>query len=394
MNIIRRNSTRVALSGIAVGAIFAATACSADTSTPATPTAAPSPALVRALDQVVASGYPGIQAVIDGPGGHRVLTAGVGDLQTGTPFAADAQVRIGSNTKTFVTTVLLQLVAEDKVQLDAPIEQYLPGVVQGNGNDGHRITVRQLMQHTSGIPDYLGHGTVDGGMASGGTQLDPTSEAIRWQRFEPAELVRRAMAMPPNYEPGARAEYTNTNYIVLGMLIEKVTGRSPAAEITRRIIEPLGLRATYFPAPGDTGIRDPHPAGYHSVEGKRVDFTNTETSWAGAAGAMISTGAEVNRFFSALLGGKLLPAAQLAEMQRTVPFDREPGAGYGLGLIHRPVPCGKEVWGHGGSIPGFEVRTGVAADGTAVVVSTNQLPTNQAEFDAVENVFKVAICGD
>ncbi|MFD0361842.1 serine hydrolase domain-containing protein [Nocardia sp. GCM10030253] len=393
MNILRGYSTKVALSGMAIGAIFAATACNSATSTPAAPTAAPSQSLTQAVNQVVESGFPGVQAVIDGPGGHRVLTAGVGDLQTGAPFAADAQVRIGSNTKTFVTTVILQLVAEGKVELDAPIERYLPDVVQGNGNDGNRITVRQLMQHTSGIPDYLGHGTVEGGMAAEGSQLDPTADAIRWRQYEPADLVRRAMTMPPNYEPGARAEYTNTNYIVLGMLIDKVTGQSPAAEITRRIIEPLGLRATYFPAPGDTGIRDPHPSGYHQIDGKRVDFTITDTSWAGAAGAMISTGADVNRFFIALLDGKLLPAAQLAEMQRTVPFDREPGAGYGLGLIHRPVPCGKEVWGHGGSIPGFEVRTGVAADGTAVTVTSNQLPTSRAAFDAVEKVFEIAICG-
>ncbi|MFQ6331620.1 serine hydrolase domain-containing protein [Nocardia sp. CWNU-33] len=391
MNMLRRYTTRVALSGMTVGAIFAATVYGSGTAAQAVPAAAPSPALTEAMDQVVKSGYAGVQVVIDGPGGHRTMTAGVGDLQTGTPFADDARVRIGSNTKTFVATVVLQLVAEGEVELDTPIEQYLPGLVQGNGNDGNRITVRQLLQHTSGIPDYLGR--VGGRKASGGAQLDPISEAIRWQHFEPADLVRRAMALPPIDERGARAEYTNTNYIILGMLIEKVTGQSPAAEINRRIIEPLGLRATYFPADGETGIRGPHPSGYHQTGGKHIDVTATDTSWSGAAGAMVSTASEVNQFFSALLAGKLLPAAQLAEMQRTVPFDREPDAGYGLGLIHRPVPCGKEVWGHGGSIPGFEVRTGVAADGTAVVVSANQLPTGREAFAAVEKVFDIAICG-
>ncbi|MEU0507515.1 serine hydrolase domain-containing protein [Nocardia sp. NPDC005998] len=386
MKVFRRHSGRCALSGIAVAAILASAACATST------TATPSQELTAAMEQVVKSGFPGVQAVIDGPGGHRTLTAGVGDLRTGAPFADNAQVRIGSNTKTFVATVILQLAAEDKVELDAPVERYLPGVVQGSGNDGNRITVRQLLQHTSGVPDYLGHGSAEGGMETTGSQIDPTSDAARRRQFAPADLVRMAMTMPPNFEPGAKSVYTNTNYILLGMLIERVTGQPPAAEITRRIIEPLDLRATYFPADGDTGIHDPHPSGYHEIDGKRIDFTELNTSWAGTAGAMISTGSDLNRFFIALLSGKLLPAAQFAQMQQTVPFDRGPGEGYGLGLIHRPVPCGKEVWGHGGSIPGFEVRTGVAADGTAVVVSTNQLPAGQTAFDAVEKVFDIAIC--
>lgn len=394
MNPFRRNSGKAALSAVVVGAVLAAAACGGETSVARpddSPKTAP-PAIAAAMDQVVRNGFPGVQVVIDGPGGHRTFTAGVGDVSTRAPFPDDARVRIGSNTKTFVATVVLQLVSEGKADLDAPIERYLPGVVQGNGNDGNRITVRQLLQHTSGLPDYLGRGNGNGIDREHAEQLNPEEEALRWQHFEMADLVRNAMTMPPNFEPGAKSVYTNTNYLLLGLLIERVTGHSAADEIQRRIIEPLGLRDTYVPAARETTIRGPHVRGYHVRDGKPVDFTDFDPSWAGTAGDMVATGADLNRFFAALLAGKLLPSAQLAEMKRTVPFDRGPGAGYGLGLIHQPVPCDKEVWGHGGSIPGFETRNGVTADGTAVTVTVNQLPTSEQASDVVEGLLDAALC--
>ncbi|WP_433661287.1 serine hydrolase domain-containing protein [Nocardia sp. CA-128927] len=394
MNPFRRNSGKAALAAVAVGAVLAASACGGATSEGTSDTSAKTapPAVATAMDSVVRNGFPGVQVVIDGPGGHRTFTAGVGDRDTGAPFPDDGRVRIGSNTKTFVSTVIMQLVAEGKVELDAPIERYLPGVVQGNGNDGNRISVRQLLQHTSGIPDYLGHGSADGVQRDHSEQLNPDDEALRWQHFEMADLVRRAMTAPPNFEPGAKAVYTNTNYLVAGLLIERVTGNPAAAEIGRRIIEPLGLRDTYVPAARETSIRGSHPKGYHEVGGKSVDFTDLDPSWGGTAGDMVATPTDLNRFFTALLAGKLLAPAQLAEMQRTVPFDRMPGADYGLALIHRTTPCGKEVWGHGGSIPGFETRNGVTADGTAVTVTVNQLPTSEAGAEAVNSVLDAALC--
>ncbi|WP_405167646.1 beta-lactamase family protein [Nocardia sp. NBC_01499] len=393
MNPFRRNSGKAVLSAVVVGAALAASACSGATSVGKQDDSAKTPpAVAAAMDTVVRSGFPGVQVVIDGPGGHHTFTAGVGDLNTRAPFPDDARVRIGSNTKTFVSTVVLQLVAEGKVELDAPIERYLPGVVQGNGNDGNRITVRQILQHTSGIPDYLGHGSSEGIKRDRSEQLNPDDEALRWQHFEMAELVRIAMTAPPNFEPGAKAVYTNTNYLVAGLLIERVTGHPAADEITRRIIEPLGLRDTYVPAARETTIRGSHAEGYHVVGGKQVDFTDLDPSWGGTAGDMVATATDLNRFFIALLAGKLLPQAQLAEMQRTVPFDRMPGAEYGLALIHRTTPCGKQVWGHGGSIPGFETRNGVTADGTAVTVTVNQLPTTEETANAVEGVLDAALC--
>lgn len=329
----------------------------------------------QALDQLVGTGVPGAQAVVTERGRSWEAVSGVGDRRSGKAFPHRSHVRIGSNTKTFVATVILQLVAEGKVKLDDPIDRYLPGVVRGNGNDGTRITVRQLLQHTSGLPDYL-------------VKLDTDGT----QHFEPAELVRTALTMRSHFEPGTKWEYSNTNYILAGMLIEKVTGRSTATEITNRIIKPLGLTDTYYPAPYETGIRGPHPRGYDQADGKWVDVTDQDPSWGGAAGAMVSTGQDVNRFFTALLGGRLLPPAQLAEMKRTVPADVFPGAEYGLGLIRIPVSCGKELWGHGGSIPGFRTRGGVAADGRSVNVTVNQVTaTGSAD---VMKVVDTAVCSN
>lgn len=394
MNRFRRNSGKAGLSVVVVGAVLAVAACGGGASVGASDEVVtmPPPAVAAAMDAVVRQGFPGVQVVVDGPGGHRSFSAGVGDLGTGAPFPADARVRIGSNTKTYVTTVIMQLVAEGKVDLDASIERYLPGVVRGSGNDGNRITVRQVLQHTSGVPDYLGRGSGDGITAQNSEQLDPDEEALRWQHFEMTELVRRAMTTPPQFEPGAKSVYTNTNYLLAGLLIERVTGNPAADEIGRRILEPLGLRDTYVPASRETGIRGPHARGYHRVDGEPVDFTDFDPSWAATAGDMVATATDLNRFFIALLSGKLLPPAQLAEMQRTVPFDRMPGADYGLALIHRTASCGAQVWGHGGSIPGFETRNGVTSDGTAVTVTVNQLPTTEEEADAVNGVLDAALC--
>lgn len=344
----------------------------------ATPAHAASPAkreVSQALEQLVQTGVPGAQAVVTERGRSWEAAAGVGDLRTGKPFPHQAHVRIGSNTKTFVATVVLQLVAEGRVDLDAPIERYLPGVVRGNGNDGSRITVRQLLQHTSGLPDYLEKVSPDGA-----------------RHYEAAELVKAAMTLNSHFEPGAKWEYSNTNYILAGMLIEKQTGRSPGAEITRRIIKPLGLSDTYYPLSYETGIRGAHPRGYETVDGKRVDVTEQDPSWGGAAGAMVSTGQDVNRFFTALLNGRLLPPSQLAEMKKTVPSEVFPGAGYGLGLIHIPVSCGKELWGHGGSIPGFRTRGGVTTDGRAVNVTVNEITASPTGSADMMKVVDAAVC--
>ncbi|WP_232535296.1 serine hydrolase domain-containing protein [Nocardia terpenica] len=385
-----RPATRRAM-WMAAAAVTVCSVAACETAGTSSAPGAEGAAIVRALDTVTQRGLPGAQVVITEHGGDRTVTSGVGDGATGARFPDGAHIRIGSNTKTFVSVVLAQLVAEGQVDLDAPVERYLPGVVRGNGNDGSRVTVRNLLQHTSGLPDYIPSGDPAALARANPAQLRVDQEALRQQYYAPADLVARAMTMPPRFEPGAKSVYTNTNYIVLGMLIERVTGRPIATEIDRRILAPLGLKDTYFPAADDTGLREPHAQGYDIADGKRIDVTTENTSWAWAAGAMVSTGADMNRFFTALLGGKLVPPAQLAEMRKTMPWDRGPG-GYGLGLIHIPVSCGKDVWGHGGSIFGFETHTGVTADGRAVTLTVNELPRDQSDMDIITKAFDTAIC--
>ncbi|MFJ6810716.1 serine hydrolase domain-containing protein [Streptomyces anulatus] len=324
-------------------------------------------------------GTPAALASVKGPGGRdRTYTAGVGDLATGAPVPAEGQVRIGSNTKTFVAVVVLQLVAERRVSLDAIVDSYLPGLVRGKGIDGRRITVRHLLQQTSGLPEYTSH----------------LGDDVRY--YAPRELLATALRHPADFAPGKRWKYSNTNYVLAGLIVQKVTGRPLADEIDRRVIERIGLRHTYFPAPGDASIREPHPHGYHqeSAQTPPRDITEMDPSWAWAAGQMISTDSDLNRFFTALLTGRLLPAPQLARMRTTVPAEATfgPGARYGLGLVSRPLPCGGLSWGHGGSFPGYETRGGVTEDGRAANVAVTVQLTGVASRRSLEHTVDTALC--
>lgn len=333
----------------------------------------------RGLDALVRDdGLPGaLAAVRDRDGRTRTYTAGVGDLATGAAVPGDGQVRIGSNTKAFTAVAVLQLVAEGRVGLDTPVDTYLPGLVHGERIDGSRITVRHLLQQTSGLPNY-------------------TAYDIQPKPYDPRDLVAIALAHPGHFDPGEKWEYSNTNYVLAGLIVEQVTRRPLAEEITRRVIVPAGLRHTYFPAPGDITIREPHPHGYdrESATAPLVDITEMDPSWAWAAGQMISTNADLNRFYTALLSGGLLPRAQLDQMKTTVGAEYfGEGARYGLGLVSIPLSCGGVYWGHGGSFPGYETRGGVTAKGRAANVAVTIQPTDKAAMNHVAKIVDTALCG-
>ncbi|MFI6869471.1 serine hydrolase domain-containing protein [Nocardia sp. NPDC050406] len=345
--------------------------------------------IVAAVDDAVRLGYPGAQAVIGDPGHTWTVRAGAGDLATGEPFADDARLRIGSITKTFVATVALQLVGEGKIELDAPVERYLPGVVSGPGIDGNRITIRNLLQHTSGLPEYA----AEFGAKPGPGQIEFMSDDIRWQTADLNAVLRNAFTVPAAFEPGTRWAYSNTNYILAGMVIEKVTGHTVGTEITRRIIEPLALTGTYYPAPDETDIRGPHPHGYTEIDGQRVDYTLQNVSAAGAAGALVSTGADVNHFFTALMAGKLLPPAQLEEMRNVRPMAENSDVSYGLGLMRISMPCGRDLWGHTGGLPGALTDAGVVPEtGRAVTIALNQDYTDAERGPASSRALIAAVC--
>ncbi|KQR16765.1 serine hydrolase [Cellulomonas sp. Leaf334] len=327
----------------------------------------------RELDGLVRdAGFPAALATYQDPRGRsRDYTAGVGNLETGTRVPLDGQVRIGSNTKTFVAVTLLQLVDEGAVELDAPIETYLPGLVHGDGVDGSLITVRQVLQHTSGVPNYT-------------AVIDPDFFATRHQYVEPHELLDLALTQPGT-PPGAGWSYSNTNYVIAGLIVQKVTGRPLAEVVTDRVIDPLHLRNTYVPDRGEEELRERHPLGYHASApgGELRDITVLDAGWAWGAGDIVSTPSDLDAFFVALLGGELLPPGLLAEMRTTVETAPElNGMRYGLGLFSTPLTCGGVAWGHGGSIPGYETGGGVGPDGRSVTVAVTALPAATADPEA------------
>ncbi|GHH36838.1 serine hydrolase domain-containing protein [Lentzea cavernae] len=321
------------------------------------------------LDEIVKDRTPGLEAHLNGHD-HARGNAPV-----------NGQVRIGSITKSFVAVATLELVAENKVELDGPANKYVPHIKDG------RITVRQVLQHTSGLPDYV----IDVGV--------PKIADIRDRYFAPHDLLDVALAKTPSFQPGERYEYSNTNYVVAGLLIQKVTGR-PVGEAIGKVIEEAGLKDTYWPSQGEQRIRGRHAQAFAlsdllDPKSKVVDATDIETSAAWASGAMVSTPSDVAKFFEALLKGRLLPKAQLDEMRRTVAVDEK--SAYGLGLESTKLSCGGVWWGHGGSIHGWASLGGATDGGKSAAITLTALPGTfgddpMKKFQRMFDVMDTALC--
>ncbi|WP_151481512.1 serine hydrolase domain-containing protein [Streptomyces albicerus] len=351
---------RLGLTGAAALVAAALTAPAALASTSSAPTGDHG-ATQRAMDAAVKDGVPGVAGQARDKYGTWKGTSGVGNLKTKQPRSAHDRYRVGSITKTFAATVLLQLEAEGTLSLDDKVEKWLPGVVRGNGHDGSRITLRQLLNHTSGIFNY----TADEDFGRTYFLKDGFFEH-RFDRLPPEQLVKIATAHEPDFAPGTSWNYSNTNYVLAGMVIDKATGNSFRDEIRHRIIEPLGLHATKVPG-NSPYVPRPSSRAYgklaEATTGPTYDVTELNPSIASAAGEMISDSGDLNRFYSALLRGKLLPEKQLTEMKTTIKADGFPNARYGLGLIERELSCGIVVWGHGGGIHGSSSEAVTTADG-------------------------------
>ncbi len=337
----------------------------------------------RALERMTGTHeLTGAAVRVDDPAcGTWTAGSGVADRRTGRPMRADLRVRVASVTKTFTAVTLLQLAREGRVSLDAPVERYLPGLIDRGGYDGHKITVRSLLRHTSGLPDHMD------------TFAGP--EEFRDKHFEPEELVERALTLP---HPGPGWHYSTTNYVVAGLIAEKASGHSLEDEVRRRIVRPLRLRDTYWPG-DETRIRGAHARGYVREERDGAvrwdDFTEMNTTVAWAGGALISSPRDLNAFFGALMGGRLLPPAMLAQMKQTVPADPDriwEGAAYGLGLIGTPLRCGGTWWGHAGGIESYVTVSGVAPSGRRVTVDLNENPSTKEAFDDQMRLVETAFC--
>lgn len=343
------------LTGLAAVAVFLAA------STGLTAAAKPRRAdpLQQQVNAIHDTGAVGVFAEATSPDRHDSARAGTAARGTGRPMPHNGRFRIGSATKTFTATVVLQLVGEGRMSLEDTVEQWLPGVVRGNGNDGGRITVRQLLQHTSGIPDVMPEIPALNG-ADG-------YRAERFRTYTPEQLVGLALRHPPNFPPGTDWSYSNTNYILAAMIIHEVTGRSWAQEVNDRIIRPLGLRDTSTPG-AFPSILGPHAHGYAAfATDTSIDVTTLNPSMAVGSGSIISTTHDLNRFYTALLGGRLLAPAQLDEMTTTRPAP-ELGVRYGLGLGEIPLSCGGSYFGHPGELLGYHTWGGVTRDGTRTAV--------------------------
>ncbi|GAU70860.1 D-stereospecific peptide hydrolase precursor [Streptomyces sp. NBRC 110611] len=328
--------------------------------------AEPTPAdILRAGAQKgVADGYPGVIGLVRKGDTTQYVHAGVGSLATKVPADPKARFRIGSNTKAFTATVLLQLESEHRLSLDDTVARWLPGAVGANGYDGSKITLRQLLNHTSGLPEYAGSVDVSVPYV---LNTDPR------RPWPPQTLVNIALKQhKPNSAPGQKFGYSNTNYVLAGMVIKAVTGNDAATEIKQRIIEPLGLRDTTFPT-SDPALYGTYLRGYmYPLVGVLIrDVTASNVQVFGPAGAMVSTQDDLAAFGRALLTGRLLPPAQMAELKTTVPMNAEGTAAYGLGIEHLKLPCGQWAWGHNGAVLGYFSEWLTSEDGSRQVVHAN-----------------------
>ncbi|MER5428728.1 serine hydrolase domain-containing protein [Streptomyces sp. NPDC002588] len=298
-------------------------------------------------------------------------SAGVHDLASGAPADPDARFRAGSTTKVVTAAAVLRLAAERRIDLNTPIQHYLPGLL---GRQFRPITVRQLLNHTSGIP--------------AGDGLGDTFEEVYAHRYDtltPQRVAASAGAGQPEFRPGKKQHYLNINYTFLGLLIEKVTGRSYASEATRLVLAPAGMRDTYFPGT-DPRILGPHNLGYQAVEQadgttEFLDVTEWNQADRFAAGDMISTTADLERLLTSLFKGRIVPEPQLKEMF-TVPADIE-GATYSAGL-QRFESAGRVYWVKSGARYGYSSAIAATRDlSRTLVYSVNSTDAKSEDANPV-----------
>ncbi|WP_236573662.1 serine hydrolase domain-containing protein [Nocardia caishijiensis] len=376
---------------VATASLFIATACgtssdTADETTGTSPGPPAEPAYVATLrpmiDQLMKDNViPGAVVLVESPKeGDWTEAFGTRVIGADDAVSVDDHFRIGSNTKTMTVTVVLQLAQEGKLALEDPIADYWPGVPNGD-----EITIGQLAEMRSGLYSY----TFD-------PQFNATLDSDPDKVWTPEELLAIAFAHPVNSAPGEEFEYSNTNTILLGLVIEKITNMSAAENFRQRIFEPLGLKHTSLPAATDLSIPDPHPQGYAfgtnvstidtfalppeeqaaALAGtlRPADTTDASPSWAWTAGAAISTVDDVATYVRALVEGDLLDEQmQRVRMDSVQPIDPAAPdvAGYGLGLVR----FGTHLFGHDGQLPGFMSFMGHDPESDLTIVVLTNLAT-------------------
>jgi D-alanyl-D-alanine carboxypeptidase len=342
------------------------------------------PSLQLAVDGLVAAGAPGAILLVRDGSDAKHLTGGVADLATQTPMRPGNHYRIASLTKTYVATVVLQLVGEGKLSLSDTVERWLPGLVPA----GDRMTIEQLLSHTSGLYDHEKDPEV----------LEPYVNGDLGYYWAPLRLVELAVSREPLFAPGdtERSSYSSTNYLVAGLVVEAVTGRSIGEELKRRVFRPLRLAETTYPTSG-TRLPSPYAHGYFLLgEPPLVDVSAFSPSLSGAAGAIVSTVDDVADFYRALLSGRVLDSELLAAMKQTpLPASNaDLGQRHGLGIERFPTSCGI-AWGHSGSFPGYWGYAFSSRDGqrqTVLMVNIDPAAMPEAGREAFYKLLDDAYC--
>jgi D-alanyl-D-alanine carboxypeptidase len=331
------------------------------------------------LDAIVDSGVPGVIALTRNGTHVRHLASGLANPTTHTPMRFTDRFRIGSVTKTFLATVVLQLVAEGRVGLEDSVEHWLPRLLP----NGRRITVRQLLGHRSGLFDYTDDRRV----------FQPYWSQPRFV-WTPRRLIALAASDPLVFTPpGSRFAYSSTNYLILGLIVERATGTTVGRQLRKRIFRPLGLHDTTFvprpwPALGEAhGFRVPSHDGVVSANAAVTDTSGYSASWMWAAGGIVSSADDLARFFAALLGGRVLAPGLLQTMETTPPPGR-----YGLGLAVFQTRCGR-AWGHTGNALGYVTVVWNTKDGLRqIVLMVNSYPFSAGTDSVVRRVLESAFC--
>jgi D-alanyl-D-alanine carboxypeptidase len=348
-----------------------------------------------ALEQAI-TGLPdeimtGALVRVTGTAGRWSGTSGVGDITNGQPVPKRGRFRIGSVSKVFTAAIVLQLAGEGRLDLDAPVQHHMPGLLPAGYP---AITVRQLLDHTSGLPEP----TLPSGDARWFVEH-------RFDRWTPEEVVALAVAQPMAFPPGTEQRYGGTGYFIAGMLVERITGCTFASELKRRIARPLGLGHTFVPASDDVRMTGAHAHGYVAITGddgttSLVDVSE-QSPWPWADGGMISTAADLDRFLHALLGGRVLAGAQIDDLLAVpdVPYTGDDGncqlgkaagrACYSAGLTRILVAEGVSLWFKTGGRPGYATGVFAAPDLSRVLVYSLN-PTGNRDGSEVPTILRIA----
>jgi D-alanyl-D-alanine carboxypeptidase len=341
---------------------------------PAATAAAPKRAnLGQIARDLVRAGAPGAIVYVRTPTAARAGTAGYADRVAHVSMRAADRYRIASVTKAFVSVVVLQLEAEGELDIDDPVENYLPGLVP----NGSAITLRELLNHTSGLFDYTGDQAFFNAVLSNPSRV-----------WTPRELLAYAFSHPALFAPGSNWSYSNTNYILLGLVVEEVTGKPLAQSLQERIFVPLALTSTSFPLTIDIDATFVH--GYvQLLPGAPVtDVTPVlSPSWAWAAGGIVSNARDVTTFYRGLLTGKLLPSAQLKEMEQPAAI----AGTYGLGISTGITTCGR-AFGHDGDFTAWRNEVVATANGRRQAVVMVNVDTTYVPWGRIDTAVKLALC--